>query len=255
MIGVTNPTIADLRHALFSTADSIYDSITNASYSRLNLLRAIDSIIPDDNVGDNAASAMLFGGTSVSSGTIAGFLNRIGEVDAYKWTATADGVLELDFQSPRLNGSQWLVLNDSNASSLSADGELRIQVKAGSTYSFGITDSNQIGSFWLNWDFTASATPVGPVGTPVELGNVDIESIQVNPGALYAFDTTHDGTLSVQLGQNNGMNSIRLFKQNGQEVIADQPLRMGCSELTTKSQVALVISFKHTSVVGRQHST
>ncbi len=228
LIGVDNVSVDTIRNVLFATADSVYDAVTKLSYSRLNILNALDSILPDDSVGNTAQTALALNHGGAATGSWSGFINQIGDQDYYRWTATTSGTLELNFDSDHLQNSHWLVSSGSQFVTQTANGRYVLQVAAGTSYTFGIGDSDQIGLFDISWNFTPTqVSPSGPQGIPVELGIVDLRTVDVTANGLYAMESRNDGTLSIQLRDNASMQSLRIFTQDGRQVQADSVIENG----------------------------
>ena len=91
MAGWSNITSDSIAQHLHNTADSVFDSITKASYDRLDLQQAIDAIIPDDSVGDNSRTATSL---NLSAGKLDGWINSLQDDDVYRFTANASGRLQ-----------------------------------------------------------------------------------------------------------------------------------------------------------------
>ena len=71
-VGVTDVTQTMLYDLMYSTADVIHDDLTELDYRRLNLARAIEAIMPDDDIGSTPLESPGQGtpsGGEVSSGT------------------------------------------------------------------------------------------------------------------------------------------------------------------------------------------
>ena len=109
MAGWSNITADSIAQLLHHTADSVFVSITKASYDRLDLEQAIDAIIPDDSVGDSSAAAL---GLNLSTGKLDGWINSLQDEDVYRFTANASGRLQLDADSDWLDSLGWSISNN-----------------------------------------------------------------------------------------------------------------------------------------------
>lgn len=237
IIGIDNVTVDTIKQTLFSTADRIFDSITNAYYSRLNIQNALDYILPDDTVGDTLASAFNINHNSLTSGNFNGFIDHLGDKDVYQWTATTSGTLEVHFGSSQLDDAKWLQWNGGQESQISADGTVRISVQAGQSYNFGVTDANQIGAFTLNWDFVADTTQSMPTNvTPVDLGVADLDSVSVNSNGLYTLETSNNGYLTLQVSGVGSQGSLRLYNAAGEMLLSDTTVENGVLRLDYDAQ-------------------
>ncbi len=207
MVGMQDITPAKIIDWLHDTADSVYDTITKASYDRLDLQNAIDSLIPDDNVGNQSSDAQSINLTQKS---ISGWMNSVDDTDVYRFTANAAGQLSLDADSKWVESLHWEL--HSNGSTVASSGlDLRsLQLNANQSYELHVTSDDEIGTFQLNLNFQAApdssqnpsngggGSSGGSTTTPVALGNVDFLSRDVSAGTTYQAVALHDGTFTVQ---------------------------------------------------------
>ncbi len=206
---------------LHNTADTIFDSITKASYDRLNIQKAIDALIPDDAVGDVLARAQTL---SLNQASHTGWINHLGDADSYRFTTDAAGQFHLDVNSKWLDNLRWNLATDGHSV---ASGDLTaqsLQLESNRTYELRFAANKEIGPFDFQWSFTAQPAPVipspapaptpnpgplpapSPVPTPspmppepaLSLGTVDYVELNASQGKAYQFLAARDGTLSVQ---------------------------------------------------------
>ncbi len=148
---------------LMDTSDSVFDNATNASYDRLNLGRAIANLIPADQAGDDWSSASTL--TLQNRMTTDGWINTLGERDVYRFTAQSSGTVTLNSESSRLQDSSWTIWSNGQSSSLSGNptssSGTSFSVVAGQSYAIGISDSDQIGPYQLQWQFNPSNSSSG----------------------------------------------------------------------------------------------
>ena len=195
--GINLTTIADHLHA---TADSIYDATTGASYDRLNLQHAIDTLIPFDSVGDTFQSAAHLDLTN--SHSVSGWINRLGDQDVYQFTPSANGLLHVDADSQWLESLQWS-LQSSSGQSIASGGlaDSSVQLVAGQTYLLVIAADHQIGSFQFDVNFTADSSGggggAGPLGPSENLGVVAYLERELQVGSSLHVQASQDGLLSV----------------------------------------------------------
>ncbi len=201
MVGLTTINASTIADHLHATADSVYDALTGASYSRLNLDNAIDSLIPDDSVGDTLQSATQL---SLSQEPIDGWLNHLGDQDIYRFTATSSGNLQLDASSQWVDSLQWSLSTGGQTVGAGSLGTETMSLDVGRTYELSVSASSAIGSFSIGLDFTEVAggqqEPVGepPTGSPVDLGAVRYYESSSDAAASYRAQATRDGTWTVQ---------------------------------------------------------
>ncbi len=205
MIGSTGINLTSIADHLHDTADSVYDTITGHTYDRLNLDRAIDTLIPHDNVGDTFQSSAQF--DLATSHGLNGWINTLGDHDVYRFTPSSNGSLQIDADSSWLDTLQWS-LQSSSGQSL-ASGNLNVadvNLVAGQTYQLVVSADHQIGSFQIGFGFVPQSTsggaggesPLPPVGNAINLGAVDYLKQSLDAGQLLHVQATHDGLFSVQ---------------------------------------------------------
>ncbi len=148
---------------LMETSDTVYDSVTNASYDRLNLGRAIANLIPADQTGDDWGAATSL--TLQNRMTTDGWINSLGDRDVYRFTAQSSGTVTLNSDSSRLQDSSWTLWSNGQSSTLSgsptSSSGTTFSVVAGQSYAVGISDSDQIGPYQLQWQFNPSNASPG----------------------------------------------------------------------------------------------
>ncbi|MBL9163104.1 MAG: hypothetical protein JNL18_10245, partial [Planctomycetaceae bacterium] len=156
---------------MMATADSVVDAVTGLTYKRLNLARAIDSIMPADDVGSTTATALDLG-TLTTPINRQGAIGTITDADFFKFTASANGVVTFAASTAGAMTAQWQV---TGASPLAGQppGTIAFAVQAGQVYTVRLASTSGIGKYTL----TASLAPSNTFEF-TDLGNVD--SKQVN---------------------------------------------------------------------------
>ncbi|MEA1952453.1 MAG: S8 family serine peptidase, partial [Planctomycetota bacterium] len=91
-VGVGNVTQATIYDLMCSTADTVYDPVTKASYFSLNIDRALDTIMPDDDFGSTWSSAYGLGSITDTL-SVEGTVGRLDDADWFSFTAAADGIV------------------------------------------------------------------------------------------------------------------------------------------------------------------
>ncbi|HBE72186.1 MAG TPA: hypothetical protein DDW52_28970, partial [Planctomycetaceae bacterium] len=113
MIGHTDIDLDSIAAHLRETGSSVFDAATNQSYDVLNLHNALDSLLPDDIVGDSLGTGQLI---DVSAAQHSGWINSLGDADVFTFTASSSGTLQIDGDSQWLSGLTWTL--HSNGSQL-----------------------------------------------------------------------------------------------------------------------------------------
>ncbi len=195
MAGWNNITPDSIAEHLRSTADSVFDSITNASYDRLDLQQAIDSIIPDDNIGDVAGSAHAL---DLNSGSLGSWINSLQDTDIFRFTAAATGTLNFDVDSNWVESLSWTMTSGGANIDSGALSAKTIALVQGQTYEIRLSADNEIGPYQLGFSFQADSSGGGGGSTsPTQIGAVDYWSGNVNAGSSYRVQATDDGTFTV----------------------------------------------------------
>lgn len=208
MIGDTGINLTSIAGHLHDTADSIYDAVTGRTYDRLNLERAIDTLIPHDNVGDTFQSAAQF--DLATSHGLDGWVNTLGDHDVYHFTPASNGSLHIDADSSWLDTLQWSL--QSSSGQAIANGQLdaaNVNLVAGQSYQLIVSADHQIGSFHFDLGYVPHSTGDGvgggggessipPVGDVTNLGAVDYLEQNLDAGHLLHVQASQDGIFSVQ---------------------------------------------------------
>ncbi|RMF42302.1 MAG: hypothetical protein D6753_07885 [Planctomycetota bacterium] len=187
-------TITDHLHA---TANHVFDAFTGAQYDALNLQAAIDAVIPDDGVPDTADSGLQLADLNTSIET---WINHLGDVDAYQFTAPSDGRLTIDASSQWAEGLQWTILSSDNVPLASGGEDARmIDVHGGANYRL-IVSAESIGPLQLSFQFDAAAPPADtmPSGPAEDLGTIDFLRMSVDAGQNYSALAIRDGTFTIE---------------------------------------------------------
>ena len=199
MVGLTNITSAKIINWLHTTADTIFDAATNANYHRLDLQSAIDTLLPDDDVGNSAAQGQSI---NLNQKSISGWLNTVQDADVYRFTTGTAGQLTLDADSKWIETLRWDLTSGGQSIASGNLAAQTLQLQANQTYELRIGADQEIGSFQLGMNFKADAVaPPPPVEIPVadtHLGKLDFLHKEVVAGAGYRATAMHDGIFTVQ---------------------------------------------------------
>jgi subtilisin family serine protease len=177
---VNQATIADLFRR---TADTIYDAITNASYQRINVERALTTLIGSDDYGSTASAATSLGQLSTAlrvSGTIASTSDQ----DFFQFVAARSGQVTLALSGPDHLAAAW----QQTAGGRIDGGKLRLDVIAGQTYTVGLAGGGvTIGKYNVNMQL-AAAPGAAPQIAATDLGVIEqtrIDGIAVTGNDLW----------------------------------------------------------------------
>ena len=201
MVGIQDVTPARIINWLHDTADTVYDSITKANYDRLDLQNAIDTLLPDDNVGDTGSAASSL---SLSQSSLNGWINHLGDSDVYRFTAQSSGRLTLDADSDWVDSLKWSVSSNGQSLFSEAADKHALNVTAGQSYELRFSADQEIGPFQLSLDFQAATqpnptpNPTPAPGNATDLGTIDYLTQQVAAGSAWRATAMHDGIFTVQ---------------------------------------------------------
>ena len=207
LVGIQNITSQSIYEHLRSTANSIWDSVTHQNYQSLNLDRAIESLLPLDNVGDSLATGQL--ATIQHNWQTNGWINSLADHDVYRLAPTQNGTVSVQLSSDYVDDSVFHLLQGNQDTALQvSNGRLSFSVLAGESLGLSIADQNSIGSYHLDWTFSAS--PSGGDGTAggggtvpaiptnvVDLGSVDALERSLSGSSRYMLTAEHTGLLTV----------------------------------------------------------
>ncbi len=147
--GVPNVSQDTIYNLMVSTADTVYDPITAQSYHRLNLGRAIDTVMPADDFGSTQATAYPLG-TIVDTASISGTVGSLDDDDWFRFTAAATGSVTVQARADGDLVPQWQL---SGATRSPAGGDvLSFNVIAGQTYNLGLATGDGLGHYTLEFN-------------------------------------------------------------------------------------------------------
>lgn len=264
LVGMENINTQSIYNTLMSTATSVFDPITKQTYKSLDLDNAIASILPADDIGGTLDSARVQ--AVQSSWRTDSWINTLGDKDVLRINATKSGVLQFEIGSEHLDDLSVALLRNGSSSNLQLNnGVASLQITAGDTLGFQITDSESIGRYGINWTFTetsngsgngnsggvggggasngggGSSPNLGTVNGSVLTinGSVDAnayeldlrQGIQLRVGdAIQSWSTQQIQSIVIDGGLNN--DSIKIFGTSGADKM---DMRAGLSVLTTES--------------------
>jgi Subtilase family len=253
MVGIDDINMDKIYQHLQNTADSVWDSVTAQSYDRLNLHRALDALLPDDNVGDSLTTAVTL---ATQDQTVSGWINSLGDHDVYRFTPTQDGVVHLTLDSSYFENLAWSVWLDGANPIDSSGNSLDIQVEAGKTYNFSLSDAARIGSFELQVDWLPENSNGGGShsGTETNLGSVAQLSRSVVAGEAFSVQAARDGMLTVIVDSTNSAQGKLQVTDFAGISRVDSTWENGQLRLDLQVQVGAELSFKMPDAASWQGS-
>ena len=198
-VGNFGVTQEELYDQFVETSDQIYDSVTNAYYSRINFRAALESVI-GDHYSEQLDQATSLG--SLSDGdVIAGTIGKLTDVDAIKFTAESTGRIEL-----ALSGTHELQANvNFLGRDATFDGNtISFDVVAGQEYGFELSTLAGTGHYELLATYQTPSLPAVSVAAPsigaTDLGVIVSKQIQQELAAgqnNFSLQASRDGTLTL----------------------------------------------------------
>ncbi len=189
--GYADITQDTLYQVMRDTADSFWDTATGAFYDRLNLQRAIGSVLGGDDYGSAVETAFDLGRIG-NDATLAGTLGTLSDHDYFSFTAGFTGTVTLSadgaaFDWASLPEGQW-----------SRDGaSFTFDVTADTTYRFGLAASGELSHYTLSLDGVASpglaATDLGALSL-LTLTNENLAGEQ-----WYRLEASRTGILTAEI--------------------------------------------------------
>ncbi len=208
-VGRTNITQDMIYDHLRATADPFYDSVTKATYYKINVQRALEAIMPADEYGSTAATAFQLG--SLKNQTLQGTIGRIDDVDYFSFTAVASGQATFTIAGTHDLNARWTIAGGATGIA----GNLTMNVVAGQTYKIGLSTAKGVGHYTITIDAPASATVVdwGAIA-----GQAQFNDISAAGETWYRVAAGRTGQLTAEAFFNSaaGNASIGLYNANMQ---------------------------------------
>ncbi len=144
-LGIASITQTTIYERLRTTADLVYDATTSASYRRVNLQSALQSLVGVDESSSIADAKSL--GTLTTSLNVSGTIGQTSDQDFFRFTAGQSGSATLT-----LGGSTELAATWQTAGGVGQiqGNRLTINVQAGQTYVVGVAGGNTIGKYSID---------------------------------------------------------------------------------------------------------
>jgi subtilisin family serine protease len=203
--GQINITQDDIYQVMVKTADLFYDPVTAQSYRRLNMQRALDSIMPADDYSSSAATPYNLGTIAVA-GAFSGKIERLTDHDYFRFTAAASGSLDFTATTGFELGLRWEVVGAGGSITTIDSNKLTLDVVAGQTYTIGICTTAGVGVY--------SVTAQTGIET-TDLGSVDFrqQTQSVSGEEWFGFTAGRTGALTVEalLSQAGGNVDLKLY--------------------------------------------
>ncbi len=213
-VGQTNITQDAIYNQLRNTADVFFDTATNANYFRINVGRAIDSLMPVDDFGDSLATAQQLG-TRSNDWELHGLIGKKSDVDSFTFTAGVSGKVALDANDAEYLRSDVTIVG---ATSSLVDGKLTFSITTGQQYTLQVGTKAGIGHYSIALEVTAAQPEI----VPTDWGTVAVASFsnqRLAGEAWYQFTATRSGLLTLETLLQSGQVRVELL-DNQRQVLA-----------------------------------
>ncbi len=203
-----------IMEVLRQTASSVYDPLTNQSYSALDLAAAIGSLVPADDYGDSRGEAYDFGVLDTHS-TIAGLIATTADRDVFRFQVSAGGWVDAQWQDGPPDGLVWEIVG---AARVRRNQKWVYQVEPGRDYFLEVGSQGSIGRYAVDLRWEAAE---------IDLGEVDQTTLQLGTAATTTFGWTavRDGRLT--LATSSDTSAWQLVLPDGRVVRPARDYRFG----------------------------
>ncbi len=196
----------DIYEHMLATSDQVFDPLTQASYSRLNLERALTAALPTDDFGNTAADALNIGTLSGMS-TVDGIFTATDDVDFFTFTAGLSGSVSIDVSDTHYADTALQLVGGP----MTGD-NLQFEVVAEQSYTVSLATNEGIGSFRAELNLTSNQV------ASEELGAIDALAItDAVTNTNYRFSAAHSAELTITAaGSTTGQ--LQLLDSDGNQI-------------------------------------
>jgi subtilisin family serine protease len=213
-VGVNTVSEQTLYNLMVTTADTVFDPATGQSYHRLNIDRAVESIMPADDYGSTAATASALG-TISGNRSLTGAIARLADQDWFTFTAGASGSVRVTVGPTGDLLPRWHAVVGAGGTSVDASGKvLTFNVIAGQSYSVGLATAKGLGHYTL--DVRLEPRDAGIDWGVVRQGRFDNTQVTA-AGRWFTLAAGADGILTIEALRNSNV-ALQLFDAQGRLV-------------------------------------
>jgi subtilisin family serine protease len=209
-LGLTSINQSVIYERLKTTADLVYDTATSTTYRRVNLQRALDSLVGADESTTATDAKNL--GTLATTQLVSGTIGRVSDQDFFRFTAAQTGTVTLTLNASTQLAATWQAAGGVGQAS---GNKLTLSVQAGQSYVIGVAGGGAtIGKYSVDLRLAANGGSTGTNGaggtgnntggmaSAVNWGSVDQlrkDSIQLaTADNCFQITASRTGTLTVE---------------------------------------------------------
>ncbi|MDZ4817560.1 MAG: S8 family serine peptidase [Planctomycetota bacterium] len=213
-VGMTGINQDRIYEVMWDTADLVYDVVTQQSYRALNVHRAIESLMPNDDYGSTAATAHSLGTISALA-SFNGRIEETGDLDYFTFTAGSTGALGFSATTTQNLALRWSVIGAGDTVVSSTDGNnFSMNVVAGQSYTIRLQTTIGTGGYSVTAGMGLNAAALGAVDFRL------LTDQSVDTDQWYSLTTTRTGRLTVEalFAQADGNIDLRVYNSAKQLV-------------------------------------
>ena len=207
---VAQDTIYDL---MVNTADTVFDPITGQSYHRLNVLEALEAIMPEDDFGSTAGAAHSLG-TLADAHALGGTIGRLDDLDYFTFTAGQTGTVSFTAEATWDLVPDWQLVG-SAATAAMEENVFSFDVVGGQSYTVKLGTQDGLGHYCLD-------VGLEPDFSAIDWGTIAQEQFLDNritaEGQWFSLTAGRDGLLTVEafFADAGGNVDLEVFDAEGQ---------------------------------------
>jgi subtilisin family serine protease len=232
---ISQGSINDLFHR---TADKVYDAATQASYDRINVSRALATLVGPDDFGSVASGASAIGQIA-STLRVSGTIGSATDKDFFQFVAARTGKVTMTLTDGQYFDAAW----QPTAGGQVSGNKLTLDVVAGQSYVVGVAGgATSIGKYTIDMQLGSASPPSNSVGAVTINGTLatvtgtaanDVIRWQAG-GQLTVNGVSHSlaGVTQVTIEGGGGNDSLTLVGGGAAESVV---LRPGSVDLTSTS--------------------
>lgn len=224
LVGYTDVTQDTIYDHMRQTADTVFDSVTGQNYSRLNLVNAIDALLPEDDHGSTAAQPSVLLEVGRSQTVADGMISSLADADYFSFTAQSSGSATFSANVTHQLAVAW---DFGSTPAREQDGQWVIDVVAGQTYTVGLSTSEGLGYYDLQIDIEPSFSFVDWSEVVGQQSHAGMSTAGEN---WFRVVAAQDGFLTAQAEFANAAGNVDLALYDSQMQMLDQSISFADSE-------------------------